>query len=69
MGQPPLCRFRLQYGSQSSPSGRRGRWPHNNDPVGPTVHRLAIAFVVVGLGHVTHFMHIFHESHVPSQQT
>ena len=28
-----------------------------------------VALVVVGLGHSTHFMHIFHESHVPSQQT
>ena len=24
---------------------------------------------VVGFGHFTHFMHIFQESHVPSQQT
>jgi hypothetical protein len=36
---------------------------------GPAVYLLAIAVVVVGLGHVTHRMHIFHESQVPSQQT
>jgi hypothetical protein len=40
-----------------------------NDPVEPAIYRLATAVVVVGLGHVTHRMHIFHESHVPSQQT
>jgi hypothetical protein len=40
-----------------------------HDSIGPAVYRLAIAVVVVGLGHVTHRMHIFQESHVPSQQT
>jgi hypothetical protein len=33
------------------------------------VHAVEIVVVVVGLGHLTHFKHIFHESHVPSQQT
>ena len=36
---------------------------------GPVVHWLAIVVVVVALGHLTHRKHIFHESHVPSQQT
>jgi hypothetical protein len=45
----------------------RARQPFS--PVGHAFHRLAIVVVVVGLGHVTHRMHIFHESHVPSQQT
>jgi len=48
---------------------RRPRSASGDDPVGPAVYRLVIAVVVVGLGHVTHRMHIFHESHVPSQQT
>jgi hypothetical protein len=48
---------------------RRTRSVFGNDPVEPAVYRLAIAVVVVGLGHVTHRIHIFHESHVPSQQT
>jgi hypothetical protein len=38
----------------------------------PTVRGDAAGYwaaVVVPFGHLTHFMHIFHESHVPSQQT
>ena len=37
--------------------------------VGPALYWLAIAFVVVAFGNWTQRMHIFHESHVPSQQT
>ena len=48
---------------------RRTRSVFGNDPAGPAVHPAAIVVVVVGLGHLTHRMHIFHESHVPSQQT
>jgi hypothetical protein len=55
---------RLRLGAK-----RRLRSVSGNDPVGPAVYRLTIAVVVVGLGHVTHRMHIFQESHVPSQQT
>jgi len=33
------------------------------------VHPATIVVVVVALGHLTQRKHIFHESHVPSQQT
>ena len=39
-----------------------------NDPAEFSAQLLAIV-VVVPVGHLTHFMHIFQESHVPSQQT
>jgi hypothetical protein len=48
---------------------RRLRSASSNGQVGAAVYRVAIAVVVVGLGHVTHRKHIFQESHVPSQQT
>ena len=50
-------------------AARRTRSVFDNNPVGPAVHPPAIVVVVVGLGHLTHRQHIFHESHVPSQQT
>jgi hypothetical protein len=46
-------------GATAQASGVRG------ELAGPAT-QLAI---VVPLGHLTHFMHIFQESHVPSQQT
>jgi hypothetical protein len=39
------------------------------DSVGPADYWLAIVVVVVVVGHLTQRRHIFHESHVPSQQT
>ena len=48
---------------------RRKRAVSGKDAFGPAVYWLAIAVVVVAVGHLTHRMHIFHESHVPSQQT
>ena len=40
-----------------------------SDPTELAIHPPASVAVVVGLGHLTHRMHIFQESHVPSQQT
>jgi hypothetical protein len=38
-------------------------------PAGLVDYWLEIAAVAVDVGHLTQRMHIFHESHVPSQQT
>jgi hypothetical protein len=40
-----------------------------HDPAGLVDYWLEITAVAVDVGHLTQRMHIFHESHVPSQQT